>query len=198
MTTKSTFKPLICPYSKIDIDLANRSAEGNKPDYHTARPGDTRILHAATGETPAITRTVYKHERSPSMEYVYKSALCVFSPSKSQVKLDTTTHDIVANDYECCTHSDTLDKPWKQLVLRGAEAPWKCLAVPASDLVHEIGGDEGGEEALVRLKEDLERHFQRLKGEFEEKTGREWVQLKAWKGEEWEWESEEEGDFDWE
>jgi len=48
------------------------------------------------------------------------------------------------------------------------------------------------EPELVQLKRELEEYWRGLKSEFEEKTGRSWVPLKAWEKEEWEWDGEEE------
>ena len=48
------------------------------------------------------------------------------------------------------------------------------------------------EPELVQLKRELEEYWRGLKSEFEEKTGRNWVPLKAWEKEEWEWDGEEE------
>jgi len=44
---------------------------------------------------------------------------------------------------------------------------------------------------LKQLKKELEVHFQGMKSEFEEKTGRNWAPLKAWPKEQWEWDGEE-------
>jgi hypothetical protein len=42
--------------------------------------------------------------------------------------------------------------------------------------------------ALRQLKEELEVCFLEMRSEFEERTGRGWVPLRAWPREEWEWE----------
>lgn len=59
-----------------------------------------------------------------------------------------------------------------------------------------MGDDAHGQPLSV----ELEEHFQGLKDEFEEATGRGWNPLTAWGSEEWEWEDGCEGEpglFDW-
>jgi hypothetical protein len=38
---------------------------------------------------------------------------------------------------------------------------------------------------------ELERYFEQLKSEFEEKTGKLWTPLRAWTNEDWDWTSDE-------
>jgi hypothetical protein len=60
----------------------------------------------------------------------------------------------------------------------------------------ELASSEAQAPALVQLRSDLEEHFVGLKKEFEQKTGRSWVPLRAWERE-WKWNGEGEEELEW-
>jgi hypothetical protein len=69
--------------------------------------------------------------------------------------------------------------------LRGPASPTAVSKVPArSEWLVEPRNEQPA------LKCELDEYFLGLKGEFEEKTGKVWVPLRAWAREEWKWENQ--------
>lgn len=155
--------------------MADNPGQNSAPQKPTAQPQPTIVLQPGSDGKPAITLTVYKHERG-SPYNTPEPLVRIFEPSAhSVVNATTAALDIV---------DDTFSQPMP----------------PCMDLAVIDGGAMGDDAHGQPLSVELEEHFQGLKVEFEEATGRGWNPLTAWGSEEWEWEDGCEGEpglFDW-
>jgi hypothetical protein len=108
---------------------------------------------------------------------------------KPGITLTTYTHE-----QSTSRHSSPLlhlSKPVDPSPYTSSSPCEKISGPPAQSIDRALVEQENPE--IMRLERELAEHFQDLKGEFEGRTGRRWVPLRAWLGEKWEWDSDGEG-----
>lgn len=162
------------------IDLSRRKGTINTKE---------EITTAAGGPKPHTefcdTTTLCQHRGEPML------------PGACHAGAETTTRVL---------HESEDDKPTITLTSYTDKSPNRRFMVRLLEPTHLVDDDciipISLEEALVEtyalpdgniteLRRGLEEHFEVLKCEFEQKTGKAWIPLRAWPEQEWEWTSDE-------
>jgi hypothetical protein len=147
------------------------------PETHTIHSMST--LHERSKDCPigcgATTSTKVLHEPFDG---------------KPGITLTTYTHDQSTSRHS--TPLLHLSKPVDPSPYTSSSPCEKISGPPAQSIDRALVEQEHPE--IMRLERELAEYFQDLKREFQGRTGRRWVPLRAWPEEKWEWDSDDEGE----
>jgi hypothetical protein len=163
------------PGSTSNVAIAHRPSQAFKvrttaPTMHSTARHSTMTLQEEKDCMPAITLTKYNHE--PQDHTTIPSLSYLIKPTSNDSSTSSTSSYLANN---------------------------KRTTYSTSHTDHSIKTPPNTSVDMPTLRVELEVHFQRLKSEFEHKTGRIWAPLRAWEKEAWEWndgEAEKEDMFD--